>query len=77
MNLAIMQPYVVPYQGYFQLMVAADPFVVYDDAASETRCAPPRRWWAKPLRKLEQAFFKDDGQSRIESTHVVAGSPST
>lgn len=31
MTLAIMQPYLFPYIGYFQLMHAADRFVVYDD----------------------------------------------
>lgn len=31
MKLAIMQPYFVPYIGYFQLMKAADEFVVYDN----------------------------------------------
>jgi hypothetical protein len=31
MKLAIMQPYFFPYLGYFQLINAADVFVVYDD----------------------------------------------
>ena len=31
MKLAIMQPYIFPYAGYFQLLQAADKFVVYDD----------------------------------------------
>lgn len=31
MKLAIMQPYFLPYLGYFQLMAAVDKFVVYDD----------------------------------------------
>ena len=31
MKLAIMQPYLFPYIGYFQLMNACDHFVVYDD----------------------------------------------
>ena len=31
MKLAIMQPYLFPYIGYFQLMNLADTFVVYDD----------------------------------------------
>lgn len=31
MNVAIMQPYLFPYLGYFQLISAADVFVVYDD----------------------------------------------
>lgn len=31
LNLAIMQPYFLPYIGYFQLMAAVDVFVVYDN----------------------------------------------
>lgn len=31
MKLAIMQPYLFPYIGYFQLLAAVDTFVVYDD----------------------------------------------
>ena len=31
MKLAIMQPYLFPYIGYFQLIYAVDVFVVYDD----------------------------------------------
>jgi hypothetical protein len=33
MRLAIMQPYLFPYLGYFQLLAAVDRFVVYDDVA--------------------------------------------
>lgn len=33
MTVAIMQPYLFPYLGYFQLAAAADCFVIYDDAA--------------------------------------------
>jgi hypothetical protein len=31
MRLAIMQPYIFPYLGYFQLISAVDKFVIYDD----------------------------------------------
>lgn len=31
MKLGIMQPYLFPYLGYFQLINAVDTFVVYDD----------------------------------------------
>jgi hypothetical protein len=31
MKLAIMQPYFVPYIGYFQLINLVDRFVIYDD----------------------------------------------
>lgn len=33
MKLAIMQPYIFPYIGYFQLINAVDKFVIYDDVA--------------------------------------------
>ena len=33
MKLAIMQPYIFPYIGYFQLINSSDYFVVYDDVA--------------------------------------------
>lgn len=31
MTIAIMQPYIFPYVGYFQLIKAVDKFVIYDD----------------------------------------------
>ena len=31
MKIAIMQPYIFPYIGYFQLINAVDTFVFYDD----------------------------------------------
>jgi hypothetical protein len=31
MKLVIMQPYLFPYIGYFQLVAAVDKFVFYDD----------------------------------------------
>jgi hypothetical protein len=33
MKLAVMQPYLFPYIGYYQLMNAVDKFVVYDDVS--------------------------------------------
>mgnify|MGYP001349947050 CR=1 FL=1 len=33
MRMAVMQPYLFPYVGYFQLICASDFFVVYDDVA--------------------------------------------
>ena len=33
MRLGIMQPYLFPYLGYFQLLGSVDKFVVYDDVA--------------------------------------------
>ena len=31
MRIAIMQPYFMPYIGYFQLINAVDKFIIYDD----------------------------------------------
>ena len=31
MNIAVMQPYLFPYIGYWQLIDAVDIFVIYDD----------------------------------------------
>lgn len=31
MKIAIMQPYILPYIGYFQLIKAVDKFIIYDD----------------------------------------------
>ena len=33
LRLAVMQPYLFPYLGYFQLMAASDRFVAYDDVS--------------------------------------------
>ncbi|MFY8003719.1 MAG: WbqC family protein [Chitinophagaceae bacterium] len=33
MKIAIMQPYLMPYIGYFQLLNAVDKFVIYDDVS--------------------------------------------
>lgn len=33
MNLAVMQPYLLPYIGYFQLIYASDLFIIYDDVS--------------------------------------------
>src|SRR5215213_4385846 len=33
MKLVIMQPYIFPYIGYYQLIAAGDQFVVYDDVS--------------------------------------------
>lgn len=33
MKIAIMQPYIFPYIGYFQLIAAADKFILYDDVS--------------------------------------------
>lgn len=48
MKLAVMQPYFVPYIGYWQLLNAADQFVVYDDVNYI------KRGWINRNRILEE-----------------------
>lgn len=52
MKLAIMQPYLFPYLGYFQLLHAVDQFVVYDDVNYITR------GWINRNRVLENGAAK-------------------
>lgn len=53
MKIAIMQPYFMPYAGYFRLMAAADLFVIYD-------CVQfPRRGWVH-RNKLHLAGGESD-----------------
>jgi hypothetical protein len=47
MNLAIMQPYFLPYIGYFQLIAAVDRFVVYDNIQYS------KRGWVNRNRMLQ------------------------
>lgn len=54
MTLAIMQPYLFPYIGYFQLLASVDRFVIYDDVTFI------KQGWINRNRMLingEAAFF--------------------
>ena len=49
LSVAIMQPYFIPYAGYFRLFAASDLFVIYD-------CVQfPRRGWVHRNRLLDAA----------------------
>src|SRR3954463_1921481 len=49
LTIAIMQPYFIPYAGYFRLFAASDLFVIYD-------CVQfPRRGWVHRNRLLDAA----------------------
>ncbi len=63
MAVAIMQPYFFPYLGYFQLVQAADHFVLYDDVKfikkgwiNRNRISNHNRifWIRVPIQKLSQ-----------------------
>ena len=45
MTLRIMQPYFMPYIGYWQLMAAADTYVLYDDVNYIKGCWGNARIW--------------------------------
>lgn len=63
MRIAIMQPYIFPYVGYFQLMRAVERFICLDDVAFITRGWINRNrllsngrpgWFTVPLVKASQ-----------------------
>lgn len=64
MRLAIMQPYFLPYVGYWQLMAAVDSFVVYD------RIKYTKKGWINRNRLLQ------NGASATFSLPLAAGSDS-
>lgn len=49
MRIAIMQPYFLPYAGYFRLMLGVDAFVVYDTAQF-----PRRRWVSRNRLRMDE-----------------------
>jgi hypothetical protein len=75
LKVAIMQPYFFPYLGYFQLMSAADHFVIYDDAqymkggwVNRNRLLHDgqARWWTRPIERddfklsIMQRFYSNE-----------------
>jgi hypothetical protein len=74
MKLAIMQPYLFPNLGYFQLMGAVDKFVVYDDVAFIKRGWINRNYVLGHEQKAKQLFsvpLRDASQFRpINQTEV-------
>jgi WbqC-like protein family len=62
MKLAIMQPYLFPYLGYFQLIHAVDEFVIYDDVSYI------KRGWINRNNILNQ------GRSQLITLEVSGGS---
>ena len=62
-HIAIMQPYFFPYIGYWQLIHAADVFVVYDDGRFI------ERGWIGRNRILGQ-----DGKPKFINTDIIDGS---
>jgi hypothetical protein len=64
MKVAIMQPYIFPYLGYFQLLGAVDLFVVYDNIQYT------KKGWINRNRMLE------NGQASLFTLPLASGSSS-
>lgn len=67
MNVAIMQPYFLPYIGYFQLIAAVDLFVIYDNIKYT------KKGWINRNRLLQNdsaAIFSLPLQSDADSLHI-------
>jgi hypothetical protein len=63
MKLAIMQPYLFPYLGYFQLIRAADAFVVYDDVNYI------KGGW------INRNKINNQGKTQLITLEIIGGSP--
>lgn len=83
MKLAIMQPYFLPYIGYWQLLQAVDEFVIYDNIEFTKKGWFNRnrildgdhdRLFTIPIKKdsdylpVDQRFLSDDSAKEIERT---------
>jgi hypothetical protein len=89
-TVAIMQPYFIPYAGYFRLFAAADLFVIYDCVQFPRRGWVHRnrlpdgtgapRWLTLPLAKaprdiaIKDLEFASDAQERL--SHEIRRFPS-
>jgi hypothetical protein len=62
MRLAIMQPYLFPYLGYFQLIHAVDEFVIYDDVNYI------KRGW------INRNYILKQGRAQLVTLEVSGGS---
>ncbi len=72
MRLALMQPYLFPYIGYFQLMAAVDKFVCYDDVnfikqgwinRNRLLCQDKAQFFSVPIR--DRSSFRPINQTEI------------
>jgi len=78
-TVAVMQPYLYPYAGYFRLMAASDIFVIFDDVQFPRRgrvhrCEiETRRWLTLPLVKqprdclIKNLVFAPDARALLDA----------
>ena len=82
LTVAIMQPYFLPYAGYFRLFAASDLFVIYDCVqfprrgwVHRNRLADQRgveRWLTLPLEKAPQAVLIRDLRFPPDAARLLA-----
>src|SRR3954470_10034872 len=81
-TVAIMQPYFLPYLGYFRLFAASDLFVVYDCVQFPRRGWVHRnrvvdrtgteRWLTLPLEKAPQNTLVRDLRFLVNASEILA-----
>ncbi len=86
-TIAVMQPYLYPYGGYFRLLAASDVFVVFDDVQHVRRGRVHRcevadgRWLTLPLRPqpretpINALEFAPDARATFDARLAEAGIP--
>ena len=81
-TVAIMQPYFLPYAGYFRLLAAADLFVIYDCVQFPRRgwvhrnrlldATGTERWLTLPLEKAPQSVLIRDLRFPLDAAEIFA-----
>src|SRR5258706_15733139 len=79
---AIMQPYFIPYAGYFRLFAATDLFVVYDCVQFPRRgwvhrnrlvdASGKERWLTLPIEKAPRDTLIKDLRFSVDAREILA-----
>jgi hypothetical protein len=82
LTIAIMQPYFIPYAGYFRLFAASDLFVIYDCVQFPRRgwvhrnrlvdASGTERWLTLPIAKAPRQVLICDLRFSTDAGHVLA-----
>jgi hypothetical protein len=65
MKIAVMQPYLFPYIGYFQMMKSVDEFVIFDDVAFSRGWINRNYYLVGGDKKLLTVSLKDAGPNKL------------
>ena len=82
LTVAIMQPYFIPYAGYFRLFAASDLFVIYDCVQFPRRgwvhrnrlvdASGTERWLTLPIAKAPREALIRELRFRTDARDVLA-----